>query len=158
MFNRILGLPTASRSARRIKRTPSVEVLEGRQLLSLGPQFQIDSGSNAQKGGVVTASSYNGSSVAVWVERAVINNGSGLGPEYIRAQYFNAAGAKVGSGVTISGSGFESEPAVAMDGLGDFVISWTAPGLNGDSYVLAQKFNASSRPVTSIIPVGVGTF
>ena len=52
----------------------------------------------------------------------------------------------------------EYDPSVAMDSSGDFVVSWTEQEPNGDTNVLAQKFNSAGVPVYGVVQVGVGTF
>ena len=161
MFNRILGRPTASRNARRIKRTPTVETLEGRQLLSLGAPFVVDNGNFAQKSQVATATSSNGSSVVVWVE-GTYDTLQNLGTEMIKGQYYNAAGGKQGPQfiVAFNTPGVNNEePAVAMDAHGDFVVSWTLESASHNvPYVLAQKYNPQCNPIDGLVGVGTGTF
>ena len=83
-----------------------------------------------------------------------------IGDQDVRAQYYNAAGAKLGPEIYVAGKvGVnESEPSVAMDARGDFVVSWTEQETGGDTNVLAKKFNPSSVPTSGIVQVGVGTF
>jgi len=129
--------------------------------MSIGPQFMVDSGPNGTyKDAVVTASSSNGSSVVVWVENAIINNGQDFGSSDIWAQYFNAAGNKVGPEISVAYQPNISEyaPAVAMDAKGDFVVSWTSQEPDGHTDILAQKFNAAGVPFGTPVQVAIGTF
>ncbi len=142
------------RNTRRTKRTLGFDDLEGRQLLSLGAEFPINSSTINSESSPVTASSSNGSSVAVW------EHAFGTAGVFLEAQRFNAQGSKVGSEFFIEGNvGVHmTQPSVAMDAHGDFVVSWTqSPGAGG-SDVFAQKFNANGVEVNGIVPVGVGTF
>ena len=152
--------PHRRHPARRTKRRLTFEPLEGRQLMSIGPQFIVDTPEYTYKNAVATASSTNGCSVAVWVEYATIDGGQGLGVSDIQAQYFNAAGNKSGPEiyVAIKAGVSEDQPAVAMDAKGDFVVAWREHEPNGNTDVLAQVFNSSSVAITGVIPVGVGTF
>jgi hypothetical protein len=143
-------LPTRSR-----KCLPSLETLEGRQLMSLGAEFLAPVNTKVQSDqfSSANASSSNGSSVAVWVD--TFNPAD----HDIRAQRFNAAGFKTGPEIVVSSDGRnEFTPAVAMDRLGNFVVTWTQALSGGDFNVIAQRFNAAGTRVGGVVPVGVGTF
>jgi hypothetical protein len=133
----------------------SLEPLEGRTLMSLGAEFPTTINTtirNAQFGSV-NASSSNGSAVAVWVDTFSATDHD------IRAQRFNSAGAKVGSEIIVTDTTLdEDQPSVAMDGSGNFVVSWRVTLASGDTNVLAQRFNASGTKVGAVVQVGVGTF
>jgi hypothetical protein len=135
------------------KRRLGFDDLEGRQLLSLGAEFPINSLTRAAETSPVTASSSNGSSIAVWEH----SFGTGID---LQAQRFNAQGAKVGPQLFIAGKVGVSmtQPSVAMDAQGDFVVSWTQSPGSGGSDVFAQKFNANGVAINGVVPVGVGTF
>jgi hypothetical protein len=144
----------AGPGARRSRRNrPALETLEGRQLMSVGPQFRVDAVNEpATRDQIATAASSNGSSVVVWLEEAGRSSD-------VRAQYYNAAGAKAGPEIYVATDAApDGEPAVAMDAHGDFVVSWTQEESNFHTDILAQKFNASSVPIDGIIKVAVGTF
>jgi len=153
MFARIFGRPTAFHTSRRIKRNPAVETLEGRQLMSLGPEFLVSVPTPAAQVQSANASSANGSSVVVWTDFS-------HGDAQISGQLFNSRGGKVGPVMDLaSAAGLnEEQPSVAMDAHGDFVVSWTQFFPNGHSNVLAQKFNAAGATVGGVVPVAVGTF
>ncbi len=153
MFARIFGRPTAFHTSRRIKRNPAVETLEGRQLMSLGPEFLVSVPTPAAQVQSANASSTNGSSVVVWTDFS-------HGDAQISGQLFNSRGGKVGRVMDLaSAAGLnEEQPSVAMDAHGDFVVSWTQFFPNGHSDVLAQKFNAAGATVGGVVPVAVGTF
>jgi hypothetical protein len=139
----------------RIKSRPRLETLEGRQLMSLGAEFTATVNTTTRKAQFdsVNASSSNGSSVVVWTDAFSATDND------IRAQRFNAAGQKTGPEIVVTNTPFnERTPAVGMDKNGDFVVSWVQDLSNGDSNVLAQRFNPSGNPVGSHVGVGVGTF
>jgi hypothetical protein len=101
------------------------------------------------------ASSLNGSSVVVWTDQS---NFSSTASD-IRAQRFNATGAKVGPEIAVSLSTLdESSPKVAMNARGDFVVSWTQTLPSGDTNVVARRFNSSGLTQGPVIQVGAGTF
>jgi hypothetical protein len=135
-------------SNRDLNLRPSLEPLEGRQLLTLGPGFIVNTTTTGTQKFSDNASSGNGTSVAVWTD---FN-----GEENIRAQRFDASGAKLGPELIVWNRAYD--PAVAMDSLGDFVVSWTEQEANGDTNVLAQKYNSAGVPVNGVVQVGVGTF
>jgi len=141
--------------ARDRKRRPSLEALEGRELMSLGAEFPapINTTNRHAPFDADNASLLNGSSVVVWTAPFTLTD------QDILAQRFNSAGDKVGPEIVVSSSSLnESEPAVAMDSQGDFVVSWTQTQLNGDTNVLARRFDSAGNPQGAIVPVGVGTF
>ena len=45
-----------------------------------------------------------------------------------------------------------------MDPQGEYVVSWTQQESNGNTFVLAQKFNSQSVAIGNVVLVGVGTF
>jgi hypothetical protein len=141
------------RNTRRTKRTLGFDNLEGRQLLSLTAEFPINSGTFGSENHPVTASSSNGSWVAAWTN--AFHTGVDL-----QAQRFNAQGAKVGPQILVAAKAFVSmtQPSVAMDAQGDFVVAWTQTPGAGGSDVFAQKFNANGVAINGVVPVGVGTF
>jgi hypothetical protein len=160
MYAHLLRRLSSRHAVRRTKRQLAFEALEGRQLMSIGPLFVVDTPENTYKDALVTASSTTGCSVAVWVEYALTNNGQGLGVSDLQAQYFNSGVNKTGPEiyVAIKVGVSEDQPAVAMDSQGNFVVAWREHEPNGNTDVLAQKFNSSSEPITPVIPVGAGTF
>lgn len=142
--------PTASPR----RRQPSLESLEGRQLLTLGGEFltPINATTRNAQFDSDTASSSNGSSVVVWTDTFGTNDRD------IRAQRFNALGNKVGPEIVVSSSARdEGSPAVAMDARGNFVVTWTQT-VGADTNVLARRFNTLGVAQGSIVNVGVGTF
>jgi hypothetical protein len=129
--------------------------------MSIGPQFMVDSGANGTyKDAVATASSSNGSSVAVWVQYAETDNRQGLGYSDIWGQYYSAAGNKAGPAISVANQPGISEyaPSVAMDAKGDFVVSWTYQEPNGHTDILAQTFNSAGVPLHGPVQVATGTF
>lgn len=133
----------------------TLERLERRALLSLGPEFSstVNTTTRNAQFDSANASSANGSSVVVWVDTFHSNDGD------IRAQRFNASGGKVGPEILVSGSSLdETQPTVAMDNLGNFVVAWRQTQANGDTNVIARRFKSSGTPTGSVVQVGVGTF
>ena len=154
------GTTTAEKAVRpgtrRSRRSrPALESLEGRQLLSLGPEMisPVNTTTRNNQFDADNASSVNGSSVVVWTDQFSVTDHD------IRAQLFNAAGAKVGPEIVVSFSSLdENSPAVAMDSHGNFVVSWTQIQPGGDTNVVAQRFSSAGSRQGALIPVGAGTF
>jgi hypothetical protein len=135
-------------AARRPRRSrPALESLEGRQLLStLGGETQVNPVTADKTYSSTTASSSNGSSVAVWVDDYY-----NTGDTDIWAQRYDATGAKVGSAIQVDyTTAKSSNPNVAMDSQGDFVVTWVnrtnASDLHGE--VMARYFTAGGIAAT----------
>jgi hypothetical protein len=141
--------------ARARKRRPSLEALEGRQLMSLGAEFPtpINTTTRNAQFDSDNASSSNGTSVVVWTDTFSLSDHD------IRAQRFDRFGAKLGPEIVVSASGLdEGSPSVAIDGQGNFVVSWTQTQPGGDTNVVARRFNSNGIPTGAVVQVGVGTF
>src|SRR5262245_1517025 len=144
----------------RSRRRPSLEALEGRRLLSLASEFQVNTTSSGDQFDSDNAKSGNGVSVVVWTDFSTDSD------HVIRAQRLGFEGAKLGPEIVVAHVGrgdFRGfHPHVAMDSLGDFVVTWTqnngASGSAADTNVLAQRFNSAGLRIGGIVQVGVGTF
>ncbi|SFI18346.1 cadherin repeat domain-containing protein [Planctomicrobium piriforme] len=82
-----------------------------------------------------------GDFVITWVSE--FQDGSGEG---IYARRYNFVGVPVGTEFRVNTytTGAQSQPSAAMDADGDFIISWTSQGQDGNGYgVYAQRFNAA---------------
>src|SRR3954468_8697413 len=89
-----------SRSARTRNR-PSLEALEGRQLMSLGVESLVNTTTRNAQFESDNASSANGMSVAVWPDTFSSSDHD------IRAQLYNANGTPRGSEIAVSLSGLD---------------------------------------------------
>jgi hypothetical protein len=115
------------------------------------------------------ASNANGDFVIVWVEwtpavdpvtgQPVVDPVTGLQVEWgdIYAQRFNNRGEKVGNRIAINTytAGNQSQPAVAMDDFGNFVVVWAGEGwaageinIVEQNGVYARVFDALGQPIT----------
>lgn len=119
----------------------------GQPALSITQQTPLDQTVNTFKTGdqtdTVVASDGATRSVVVWTSDG--QDGSGLG---IYGRLFNGTspnGAVFRINTTTSGN--QSEPAVAMDREGNFVVVWRGPGDSDDIYL--QRFDSSGTPVGS---------
>jgi hypothetical protein len=105
-------------------------------------QFNSDNATNA-----------GGESVVVWTDTFSSTDHD------IRAQRYNSFGGKIGPEIIVSFSSLDEDHAkVAIDGLGRFVVAWTQSLPNGDSNVVAQRFDANGNAMGSLIQVGTSPF
>jgi hypothetical protein len=144
----------------RRRRRPSLESLEGRQLMSVGPEAlgTVNTTTRNNQFNAVNATTSGGSSVVVWEDD--FREAGGVLPSDIdlRAQRYNSFGSKVGPEIVVAFSGLnETSPSVAINDLGQFVVSYTQ-SIAGDTNVVAQRFDANGDAVGGLIQVGAGTF
>ncbi|MFO1019516.1 MAG: VCBS repeat-containing protein [Planctomycetales bacterium] len=69
--------------------------------------------------------------------------------KYVKAQRFNSWGIPLGNNFYVNTyqSGSQETPAIAMDGVGNFVIAWSSVGQDlSDRGIYAQRYNASGVP------------
>jgi hypothetical protein len=139
---------------KRTQQRPGLESLEGRQLMSLGPELQVNLLKvNDQFESATAGALAGGMSVTVWT------NQFKPGDRDIEAQVFRPDGSPFGSETSLVGDNKDQhEPAVAMDKFGNIILAWTEEGPNGDSNVFARKFTPTGLPLTNIVPVGVTIF
>ena len=141
------------------KQRPSLEALEGRELMSLGPIFgPINTTTRNFQYGSDNATSAGGSSVVVWTDTYRDSvNGSPADLD-IRAQRYNSFGGKLGPEIIVAFTTLpEYSPSVAMNDQGQFVVSYTQ-AVGSDTNVLAQRFDSNGNAVAAPIQVGAGTF
>jgi hypothetical protein len=154
MFSRLSRKQPVS-SARR-QRRPSLEALEGRQLMSVGPEAfgTVNTTTRNSQNHSANATSANGSSVVVWVDTFSTADLD------IRAQRYNSSGAKTGPEIVVAfTSRSEFQPSVAINDSGQFVVSYTQFVVaGGDTNVVAQRFDSGGNAVGGPIQVGSGTF
>lgn len=136
IISRLTSVASPRRKSSRLV-SIGVESLEARIALTLGGEINVSSGSNRLE--AATASSSNGSSVIVWTERLSSTDSD------IKALRYDSRGNPVGSTITINNTSStrDSEPAVAMDSFGDFVVSWTRTFSNGDKDIRAARFSSA---------------
>jgi hypothetical protein len=122
---------------------PAIETLEERALMSVGSEFHINTNRAFDQDQVAVASqpAVLGRSVAVWTSVDEI----GSGGRNIRAQIFDGSGNRVGGEIVVAGIRFinESQPSVAMDAQGRFVVAWTEEDGLGDTMIRGQRFFAN---------------
>jgi hypothetical protein len=138
----------------RNRRRLSLETLEGRQLMSLGPEFgtPVNAATANPNFNSRSASTPEGAYVVVWDQETTPTT------YQVMAQRFTGVGFSAGPQIAVTGNTTSFDPpTVAIDNNGDFVVAWTQ-SVPGNTDVLAQKFNASGARVGGAVPVAVGTF
>jgi hypothetical protein len=106
--------------------------------LSLGTEFRVNTLPQSLQFYHSVASAASGDFVVAWQSFAV--DGSGQG---VFAQRFDSAGVKRGGEFRVNSytTGNQTEPAVATTGHGNFVVTWTSMGQDGDiEGVFGQRY------------------
>jgi hypothetical protein len=140
------GVPStrdAQAGARRQRRQrPGLESLEGRQLLSLGNGFRVNTNPVDYEGTSANATNINGLSVVAWVDSFSPTN------QIVYAQMLNADGSKRGPQITVEfNNQNHSSPKVAMDANGDFVVAYVEGRSIGQQHIVAKRFNSLGQPI-----------
>jgi hypothetical protein len=146
-WSRDLVNARTTRARRPTRLRPALDALEGRMLLSFdGSETLINPPSPAAQFNAVNASSANGTSVAVWIDGSTAF-------DHILAQRYDRTGAKAGPVITVeAGAVVSTEPSVAMDAQGNFVVAWT-DFTNAVQTVRARYYSASGSPLTAAFNV-----
>ncbi len=108
-----------------------------------GSEFRVNTYTTAWQTGSSIAMNAAGNFVITWDS---VQDGS---VEGIYAQRYDAAGVPQGGEFRVNTytSLAQIEPSAAMDGDGDFVVTWNSLGQDGSDWgVYAQRFNASGLP------------
>ncbi len=117
---------------------------------ALTGEFRVNSTTAGDQMFSSVAMNGTGASVVVWQSQG--QDGSGWG---VYGQRFDASGNPVGTEfrVNTTTANDQQYAAVAMDPAGEFVVTWTSWGQDGDavsaSNVYAQRYDASGNPVGS---------
>ncbi|MFO0959574.1 MAG: hypothetical protein U0800_19420 [Isosphaeraceae bacterium] len=117
-----------------------------REVLSLvGPELAVNVKTHNHQFEAATASSLGGMSVIAWTD---VKAGADTD---IRARLYNAAGNPVGGDIVVNNSTFaDSDPAVAMDRSGRFVVAWTRTLPSGDTDVQVARFSAAGANLNGV--------
>ena len=114
----------------------------------LGPEFQVNTYSTGVQFSPAVAADGSGNFVVAW--RSVGQDGSSDG---VFGQRFNSAGSSVGSEFQVNTytTGSQTSPAVAVDGLGNFVVVWESYSQGAN--VFGQRFSSAGSPTGSAFQV-----
>jgi hypothetical protein len=110
----------------------------------LGGEFMVNTTRRGGSRRPAIAADPDGNFVVVWMA-------SQQGVSALHAQRFDASGSALGGEflVNTSTSGIKTDPSLASDEDGNFVVSWTSRDLGGsESEILARRFDASGNALT----------
>ncbi|MEP1080015.1 Ig-like domain-containing protein [Leptolyngbya sp. PL-A3] len=106
-----------------------------------GSEFRVNTTTTSDQLNSTVAMDANGNFVVAW--RNYTGDGSGDG---IYAQRYDATGVAQGSEFKVNSftDSNQTYPTMAMDGDGDFVVTWSSNGQDGSGYgVYGQRYNAA---------------
>ncbi len=135
-----------------------VERLERRALLSaipIGPEAHVNAFTSGFQADAAVAVDADGDAVVTWYSYGQDGDGRG-----VYARLYDAAGAPKGDEFLVNThtTGYQTNPAVAIDTDGDFVIVWQSQGQDGSGYgVYAQRFNGAGVPQGAEFGVNTST-
>ncbi len=112
----------------------------------------VNSSPTTDNSSPVVASDAGGAYVVVWVAYAQGTDTATQGN--IMAQRYDRFGVAQGSAISVNTytPGSQIQPDVAMDGYGNFVVTWSGPGLNNNlavNGIWGREFDASGNPMPS---------
>jgi hypothetical protein len=125
----------------------TIELLESRRLLSIvpiGPEYQVNSFTTDRQRFQAIAMDAAGDLVVAW--QSLFQDGSSYG---IYAQRYSAGGVPQGGEFRVNTYTTDSQtnPAVAMDAQGDFVIAWNRSDQAGQTTgIYAQRYDGAGVP------------
>ena len=117
-----------------------------------GDPFRVNTTTAGNQMAPAVAMDASGDFIIVW--QSAGQDGSGYG---IFAQRYNAAGVAQGGEfqINLNPTGDQTNPVVAMDANGNFVVVWVSPDASGTG-IFARRFNANGEPLpgdTGDVPV-----
>jgi hypothetical protein len=150
------GRSRTSTSKPRRARRPTLESLDERVVLSA---FSLGAGLTTP-GGVyspVNASSAKGTSVVAFVDTNSLTNPTNW---EIDAQLYNSkTGAAIGAPIYVWSSRYSvSQPTVAMNASGNFVVAWQNLNGSGNGMILGARFTGSGTPLNLLNPFTVANY
>jgi hypothetical protein len=122
------------------------------------PEFQVNTFTTGDQELPAVAMDADGDFAVTWQSYA--QDGDDLG---VFARRFDAAGAALGGEFPVNSftTGAQSNPALAMDADGDFVVAWDTPNqdgnLGGVLGVFAQRFDGAGNPLDGEFQVNTET-
>jgi hypothetical protein len=130
---------------------PRGEALETRTLMALiGPELHINTTTSGAQLGADTASqpASFGRTVTAWMHEYSSSDYD------IKAQIYDHNGNKVGGEITVANSPrMEGDPSVAVDGYGNFVVTWVDELGNGDIDIRAKRYSSNGAALTGALTV-----
>ena len=113
---------------------------------ALGGEFQVNTTTAGDQLDPNVAVDLDGNFTIAWTSA----DGSGTG---IFAQRYNLLGAPIGGEfqVNVTTSGDQTAPSIAMDGLGDVLVSWTSVGQDGSGTAIYARSYVTTLPASLAI-------
>jgi hypothetical protein len=128
-------------------------VAPAQALLPAAPEFQVNSFTPSSQGRPAVAVDPTGQFVVVW--ESVGSPGTDNSVYSVQGQRYSANGAPLGSQFQVNAyiSSNQTDPAIASDPSGNFVVVWTSSGSPGNdnnlTSIQGQRFAASGLPLGS---------
>ena len=121
--------------------TPQAQAVPGD---SIGSEFDVNTFTTGNQSESSLAMDAEGDFVITW------HSDGQDGSDNVYAQRYNAGGSKAGGEFRINAtsSGAQSNPSIAMDADGDFVIAWDSNQNNNPRNIYAQRYNADGIATT----------
>ena len=119
-----------------------------------GVEFKVNATSSGAQSNPGIAMDADGNFVITW------DSNQGGNPGNIYAQRYNADGIATTGEFPVNSStlGSQSNPSIAMDAGGDFVIVWNSFGQDGDDFgIYAQRYNADGSAAGGEFRVNIDT-
>jgi hypothetical protein len=118
----------------------------------VGSQVQVNTYVLDWQEGPTVAIDNDGNMIIIWESEGSLGNDSDA--YSIQAQYYDASKTPAGGEFQINTHtpGDQLNPAVGMDGSGDFVVTWNSDNAPGDSSsrsVHARRYSAGADPILS---------
>jgi hypothetical protein len=110
-----------------------------------GGEFQVNTYTTGLQGGSAVAMDRHGQFVVVWTSAG--QDGSSYG---MFGQRYDAAGSPLGDEFQVNAytTSLQTQPGVAVDAAGRFVVVWQSQGQDGDSgAVIGQRYDAAGSPL-----------
>jgi hypothetical protein len=111
----------------------------------LGGEFRVNTYTQGDQTNPAVAMNPNGSFVVTWASNG--QDGSGWG---VYGQRYDSNGNPVGGEFRVNSTTHDDQtnPSVAMDSNGDFVVAWQSHNQDGSGWgIYAQRYNSSGNPV-----------
>ena len=122
-----------------------------------GTEFQVNTHTSNKQENAAIAMNANGNFVVVWSSYLQDSSSNG-----IFGQHFKADGSLIGGEfqVNTTTSGNQTEPSVAMDAAGNFVVVWQGPQAIGDANedIFARWFDSNGQAPATEFRVNTNTF
>lgn len=115
--------------------------------MSQGAEFRVNAITTGNQAFSDISLDADGDFVVTWVD--VLNEGDGYG---VYAQRYNATGVTQGAQFLVNTTTIlnQSNPAIALDATGDFVIAWDSYAQDTDNFgIAAQRYRSNTPPTIS---------